>query len=285
VTDQEVADWAREAHWRWAAAARPMLAARAVHPPGNVAHQAKGCVAAMARHRVGRDAGDRGARGEASEKPRATETPSRQRDARQKSDEESGPRRSADEGGAKSSRRDRSANEDAKASEDRKSGASARARDDGAQPGAKDVTAKDARDKNDSGQNRAEDAPSTKERAVSKQGDPERAKHADLAGDKRDRVRNAFHDKGDAKRRTNVDIDISVGRRLPREWHFYPVPIAVIDIVPEYRDYVFVYVDDEYVICDPDTYEVVAVVPVGEEYAGGGRPISGLMSPDLGAQL
>ncbi len=42
--------------------------------------------------------------------------------------------------------------------------------------------------------------------------------------------------------------------------------------MPEYRGYVFVYVDDEYVVCDPDTYEVVAVVPVddGPAYAGGG---------------
>ena len=62
---------------------------------------------------------------------------------------------------------------------------------------------------------------------------------------------------------TDVDIDISVGRRLPRDWHFAPVPITVIELVPEYRDYVFVYVEDEYVICDPDTYEVVAVIPAG----------------------
>ena len=53
---------------------------------------------------------------------------------------------------------------------------------------------------------------------------------------------------------------------MPRDWHFVPVPIAVIEVVPEYRDYVFVYVEDEYVICDPDTYEVVAVIPAG----GGG---------------
>ena len=41
------------------------------------------------------------------------------------------------------------------------------------------------------------------------------------------------------------NIDISVGRRLPRDWDFVPVPTAVIAIVPEYRDYYFVYVEDE----------------------------------------
>jgi hypothetical protein len=92
--------------------------------------------------------------------------------------------------------------------------------------------------------------------------EPERAKQVELAGEKRDRVETAFRDKGgEVRRQTNVDIDISVGRRLPRHWHFVPVPIAVIDLVPEYRDYVYVWVEDEYVICDPDTYEVVAVIP------------------------
>ncbi len=35
----------------------------------------------------------------------------------------------------------------------------------------------------------------------------------------------------------------------------------------KYRGYVYAYVDDEYVICDPDTYEIVAVLP---EQAGSG---------------
>jgi hypothetical protein len=107
----------------------------------------------------------------------------------------------------------------------------------------------------------------TADRATSKRDRP-----AQLAGEKRDRVRTVFRDKGHAKHRTGVNINISLGRRLPRDWDFYPVPIEVVEIVPEYRDYVFVYVDDDYVICDPDTYEVVAVIPVGDgpSYAGGG---------------
>lgn len=90
---------------------------------------------------------------------------------------------------------------------------------------------------------------------------PERAKQVEIAGDKRDRVGSAFRDKRDARHRTKVDIGIGVGRRLPRDWDYVPVPVAVIEIVPEYRDYVYVWVEDEYVICDPDTYEVVAVIP------------------------
>lgn len=96
-------------------------------------------------------------------------------------------------------------------------------------------------------------------------------RHVELTQAKRDDLRGAFRKEKDLKPRAHVDVDISIGRRLPRDWDYRPVPIAVIEIVPEYRDYVFVYAEDEYVICDPDTFEVVAVVPAGgAEYAAGG---------------
>lgn len=116
---------------------------------------------------------------------------------------------------------------------------------------------------------KSEDASSAK-RADSKPRSTEAAKSVSLNEDKKGRLREAFHGVKDVKPRRDVNIDISIGRRLPRDWDFLPVPIAVIDIVPEYRDYVFVYVDDEYVICDPVTYEVVTVIPAdGGRYAGG----------------
>lgn len=102
-------------------------------------------------------------------------------------------------------------------------------------------------------------------------------KKADLSGEKRTRVETAFRENRDVKRRTDVDINISVGSRLPRDWVFVPVPVAVIEVVPEYRGYVFAYVEDEYVICDPVTYEVVAVLPAGDsgpDYAGGGGGVA-----------
>ncbi len=97
-------------------------------------------------------------------------------------------------------------------------------------------------------------------------------KKADISGDRKERVRSAFRETRDVKRRDKVDIDISIGRRLPRDWDFAPVPVAVVDVVPEYRGYVYVYAEDEYVICDPVTYEVVAVLPApdGPSYAAGG---------------
>jgi hypothetical protein len=97
----------------------------------------------------------------------------------------------------------------------------------------------------------------------------DKAKHVDLTGDKRTKVQTAFRDVGsNVKHHTDVNIDISIGRRLPRDWGFVPVPVAVIDIVPEYRGYHFAWVEDEYVIVEPDTYEVVAVLPAERSQAG-----------------
>jgi hypothetical protein len=93
------------------------------------------------------------------------------------------------------------------------------------------------------------------------------AKHVDLSGDKRDRVKTALREKSDIKHRTNVNIDVRIGTRLPRDFDLVAVPDTVIAIVPEYRGYLFAYVDDDYVICDPQTYEIVAVIP-----ASGGGP-------------
>jgi len=97
------------------------------------------------------------------------------------------------------------------------------------------------------------------------------AKHVDLARDKRSRIVSALRETKDVKHRTDARFDLRVGRRLPRDWVFLPLPIAVIDIVPEYRDYLFAYVDDDYVICDPDTYEIVAIIPASgeQEFANG----------------
>lgn len=93
-----------------------------------------------------------------------------------------------------------------------------------------------------------------------KQAQVNKAKQVDLSGDKQEKVRSAFRGMSNVKHETNVNVDVSVGTRLPRHLHFQPLPTAVIEIVPEYRDYVFIYVDDRYVICDPDTYEVVAII-------------------------
>lgn len=108
---------------------------------------------------------------------------------------------------------------------------------------------------------------------------PEDAKKADLSGERKDRVRSAFRGGREVKHRTDIDINVIVGARLPSAWDYAPVPVTVVEVVPEYRGYVYAYVDGSYVITDPVTYEVVAVLPGGGSggatYAGGGGGGSG----------
>jgi hypothetical protein len=108
----------------------------------------------------------------------------------------------------------------------------------------------------------------------------EAARHVELSGDKRDRVLAAFREQPNVKHRTNAHVDLRVGRRLPRDWDFLLVPLFVVDIIPEYRDYLFAYVDDDYVICDPETYEIVSIIPAsgGPSYARSGERCSSEIS-------
>jgi len=58
----------------------------------------------------------------------------------------------------------------------------------------------------------------------------------------------------------NLNVNIAVGTRLPREVQVRPLPATVIEIVPQYRGYAYVLVGSQIVIVDPDTLEIVAVL-------------------------
>lgn len=59
----------------------------------------------------------------------------------------------------------------------------------------------------------------------------------------------------------NVDFNISIGTRVPRERvHLYPLPEEVVTIYPEWRGYEFIRVRDQIVVVDPRTLEIVAVL-------------------------
>jgi hypothetical protein len=107
----------------------------------------------------------------------------------------------------------------------------------------------------------------------------EKAKTADLSGDKKERVKTSFKSEN-VKKITNVNVDISVGRRLPRDWEYHSVPTAVIEIVPEYRGYRYAYVEDRYVIVDPNTYEVVYVI---DDNGGSGSASVGRSTGESGS--
>lgn len=59
---------------------------------------------------------------------------------------------------------------------------------------------------------------------------------------------------------THVNFSISIGTRVPRDVHFYPLPAEVITYYPEWRGYEFILVNDQIVVIDPQTLEIVAVL-------------------------
>jgi hypothetical protein len=61
---------------------------------------------------------------------------------------------------------------------------------------------------------------------------------------------------------TNVNFSISVGTRVPRDVSFHPLPAEIVTIYPEWRGYEFILVNDQIVVVDPRTFEIVAVLDV-----------------------
>jgi hypothetical protein len=61
---------------------------------------------------------------------------------------------------------------------------------------------------------------------------------------------------------TNVNFSIAVGTRVPRSGvEFHVLPQEVVTIYPQWRGYKFIVVKEEIVIIDPNSYEIVAVIP------------------------
>jgi Protein of unknown function (DUF1236) len=61
---------------------------------------------------------------------------------------------------------------------------------------------------------------------------------------------------------TNVNFAISVGTRVPREVSFHPLPVEIVTIYPDWRGYEMFLVNDQIVVVNPRTLEIVAVLDV-----------------------
>jgi hypothetical protein len=69
-------------------------------------------------------------------------------------------------------------------------------------------------------------------------------------------------------RATNINVSINVGTRVPRSVRLAPLPAAILAMVPAYRSYRYVVVDDRICIVEPTTYEVVEVITDSGRVAG-----------------
>ncbi|MGD0847770.1 DUF1236 domain-containing protein [Bradyrhizobium sp.] len=59
---------------------------------------------------------------------------------------------------------------------------------------------------------------------------------------------------------TSVNFSIAVGTRIPRDVTFHPLPTEIVTIYPDWRGYEFILVNDQIVVVNPQTFEIVAVI-------------------------
>jgi hypothetical protein len=82
-----------------------------------------------------------------------------------------------------------------------------------------------------------------------------------LSQDQRTKIKDVVvHDRNVA-RVNNANFSVSVGARVPKDIHVSVLPPEVVTIVPEYRGFEYVLVGDQLLIIDPDTMEIVAILP------------------------
>jgi hypothetical protein len=83
-----------------------------------------------------------------------------------------------------------------------------------------------------------------------------------LSSEQRTRVHTTIMRSGRVNKVNNVNISLNVGVRVPRDRvHLVTVPQEIVEIVPDYRGFLYFVVNDDIVIVDPDSLEIVAVIP------------------------
>lgn len=81
-----------------------------------------------------------------------------------------------------------------------------------------------------------------------------------LSTEQRTKIKTVIKEKSHVRPVTNVNFSISIGTRVPRTVHLYPLPVEVISVYPSWRGYEFILVGDEIVVINPRTLEIVAVI-------------------------
>jgi hypothetical protein len=82
-----------------------------------------------------------------------------------------------------------------------------------------------------------------------------------LTQDQRTKIKDVVVGGRNVARADNVNFNIRVGVAVPRTVHVAVLPADVVTIVPEYRGFEYVVVGDQLLIIDPNTLEIVAILP------------------------
>jgi hypothetical protein len=102
------------------------------------------------------------------------------------------------------------------------------------------------------------------ERVGQQNGAPGRASggaNVQLTQDQRSKIKDVVVRDRNVARVDSVNFNIRIGVAVPRTVHVAVLPAEVVTIVPEYRGFEYVVVGDQLLIIDPNTLEIVAILP------------------------
>jgi Protein of unknown function (DUF1236) len=101
---------------------------------------------------------------------------------------------------------------------------------------------------------------------------PGTGERARLSEQQRTNVHQTIMKESNLNRATNINISVTVGTRIPRSVRLVALPASIISVVPAYRGYQYVVVDEQICIVDPNTYEIVEVISLpGQTARADGR--------------
>jgi hypothetical protein len=82
-----------------------------------------------------------------------------------------------------------------------------------------------------------------------------------LSQDQRTKIKDVIVRDRNVARVNSANFSVSVGARVPKDVHVSVLPPEIVTIVPEYRGFEYVMVGDQLLIIDPNTLEIVAILP------------------------
>lgn len=110
------------------------------------------------------------------------------------------------------------------------------------------------------GPGRAQSNEGMRERSEQRSSRFESARSVRLSPEQRTKIHDTFiHER--VQRVEHPDFSLRVGAIVPRDVQIYDVPEDVVMVIPEYRGLKYIIVRNEVIFLDPDTLQIVAIMP------------------------
>jgi hypothetical protein len=88
------------------------------------------------------------------------------------------------------------------------------------------------------------------------------AKSVQMSETQRTQIKGIIGKDRNVARVNSANFSVAVGVAVPRSVHVEVLPADIVTIVPQYEGFEYIVVGDELLIIDPNTLEIVAILPV-----------------------